>query len=224
MARDTDDLAVPFAEFTSLDAEVGYLESAEELRSIVERVVVQAIDHVRTELAETGNPLAGRIPEAARPFPRIPFALCEEWLGHPGAEEELGTEDEKAVGVRAEQEYGSAFYFVTDFPTAVKAQTFYAMRQDADPRRTYYCDLYFSGLELMSGGLREHRLDRLLANLRAAGLSPDAFQGYLEAFRFGMPPHGGWAIGIDRLVQALAGLPNIREARLFPRDRYRLDP
>lgn len=211
-------------EFTSLDAEVGYLDGADDLRSILEGLIVETLDHARHDLAERHNPLADRLPVASVPFPRIPFSVCEEWLGRPGEERDLGTEDEKAVGERAEKEYGSAFYFITDFPTAVKANTFYAMRQDANPRLTYYSDLDFRGLEVMSGGLREHRLDRLVENLREAGLSPEAFAGYLEAFRFGMPPHGGFAVGIDRLVQAFAGLSNIREARLFPRDRYRLDP
>ncbi len=89
---------------------------------------------------------------------------------------------------------------------------------------TGYFDLDFSGIEIASGGPREHRLDRLLANMASAGVDPAGFAGYLEAFRFGMPPHGGWGFGIDRFVWMLAGVPNIREARLFPRDRYRLEP
>ena len=115
-------------------------------------------------------------------------------------------------------------YFITDFPTAVKSQTFYARRIDDHPELTGYFDLEFRGLEIASGGPREHRIDQLEANLRSAGLDPSAFSGYLESFRFGMPTHGGWGLGIDRLVQYLAGLPNVREARLFPRDRYRLEP
>ncbi len=211
-------------EFTSLDAEVGYLDGPEELRTILEELIVETLAYVRHDLVDRRNPLAERIPEASAPFPRVPFAVCEEWLGRPGAEQDLGAEDEKAIGARAEREYGSAFYFITDYPAAVKATTFYAMRQDANPRLTYYSDLDFRGLEIMSGGLREHRLDRLVENLKEAGLSPERFSAYLEAFRYGMPPHGGFAVGVDRIVQALAGLSNIREARLFPRDRYRLDP
>ncbi len=211
-------------EFSSLDAEVGYIDGADDLRTLVEQLLGDAIGFVRRDLAERGNPLADRIPEPQPPFPRIPFSVCEEWLGRPGAEQDLGTEDEKAIGERAMKEYGSPFYFLIDFPTAVKAHTFYAQRQDANPRLTGYFDLDYRGLELMSGGPREHRYDRLIENIRSAGLDPAHFPGYLEAFRYGMPPHGGWAIGVDRLVQVLAGLSNIREARLFPRDRYRLDP
>jgi len=211
-------------EFTSLDAEIGYIDDADDLRRILEEVLAESLHHVRKELGDRGNPLAEQMPELAVPFPRIPFATCEEWLGRPGAEQDLGTEDEKAIGERAQVEFGSPFYFIIDFPTAVKAHTFYAWRRDDNPRLTGYFDLDYRGLEIASVGPREHRYDHLVENIRGAGLDPAMFPGYLEAFRFGMPPHGGWGLGIDRLVQMLAGLANIREARLFPRDRYRLDP
>jgi len=211
-------------EFTSLDAEIGYVEGPEDVRSILEGVMVDTLRSTRAALEARRHPLAERIPEVKTPVPRIPFTVCEEWLGRPGAEQDLGTEDEKTVGARAEEEYGSPLYFITDFPTATKVHTFYAQRQDANPRLTYYFDLALRGLEIASGGLREHRVDHLLANMEAAGVDPKSFEGYLEAFRFGMPPHGGWGLGIDRVVWNLAGLANIREARLFPRDRYRLEP
>ena len=211
-------------EFTSLDAEMGYIDGAEDLRTTLESVVAEVCRFARERLGARENPLADRIPAATIPFPRIPFATCEEWLGRPGAEQDFGSEDEKIVGARAVKEFGSPFYFLTDFPTAVKAQTFYAARQDANPKLTWYFDLDYNGLEIASGGIREHRLDRLTDNLTGAGFDPANFGGYLEAFRYGMPPHGGWGFGIDRFVATLAGVPNIREARLFPRDRYRLEP
>jgi aspartyl-tRNA synthetase len=211
-------------EFGSLDIEVGFLDDADQLRGILEEILAETLGTLRRDLTERGNPYAERIPEVRTPFPRVPFDQVQAWLGRPGSEEDLGTEDEKAMGERVAKEYGTPFYYVTDFPTSIKEKTFYARRQDANPRLTFYFDLYYGSLELMSGGLREHRYDRLIENIRAAGLDPKSFEGYLEAFRFGMPPHGGSAIGVDRLVWVLAGLSNIREARLFPRDRYRLDP
>jgi len=211
-------------EFTSLDAEVSFPDGAEGLRALLESVVAETLRYARERIGARGNPLADQLPEATPPFPRIPFSQCEEWLGRPGAEQDLGTEDEKIIGAKVMQDLGTPFYFLTDFPTAVKAQTFYAQRQDEHPERTFYFDLDFRGLEIASGGLREHRYDHLLRNLEGAGLDPAGFEGYLEAFRYGMPPHGGWGFGIDRFVWALAGVPNIREVRLFPRDRYRLDP
>ena len=211
-------------EFTSLDAEVGYIDGPEDVRALLEGIVVDAVASARTELEKSGNLLAPVVPTLTAPFPRVPFATCAEWLGRAGAEQDFGTEEEKAIGERIGREFGAPCYFVVDYPTAVKAQTFYAWRRDDDPSKTGYFDLGFRGLEIASGGPREHRIDRLEANIHAAGLDPRTFSGYLEAFRFGMPPHGGWGLGIDRLVQALAGLGNVRESRLFPRDRYRLEP
>jgi nondiscriminating aspartyl-tRNA synthetase len=211
-------------EFTSLDAEISYPEGADGLRSTLEAVVAETVRYARERIGRTGNSLADALPEAKLPFPRIPFSQCEEWLGRPGAEQDLGTEDEKIIGARVMKELDTPFYFLVDFPTAVKAQTFYAQRQDDHPDRTFYFDLDLRGSEIASGGLREHRVDKLLANLATAGFDPAGFEGYLEAFRYGMPPHGGWGFGIDRFVWALAGVPNIREVRLFPRDRYRLEP
>jgi nondiscriminating aspartyl-tRNA synthetase len=211
-------------EFTSLDAELAYIEGAEDVQHELESIVAGGLRHARERLLGMENPLAERIPDVETPFPRFTFAEIERWLGRPGAEVDLGTEDEKRVGDIAGKEHDATFYFITDFPTKVKAHTFYARRQDEHPELTGYFDLDFQGLELASGGPREHRVEPLLANIRAAGLDPATFSGYLEAFRFGMPPHGGWGFGLDRLVWSLAGVPNIREARLFPRDRYRLDP
>ncbi len=211
-------------EFTSLDAEMGYIDGAEELRTTLETVLVETLRYARERIGVHGNPLADGLPVATVPFPRIPFATCEEWLGRPGAEQDLGSEDEKIIGARVSKELGTPFYYITDFPTAVKAQTFYAGRKDENPKLTGYFDLEYQGLEIASGGPREHRLAQLRENLLSAGFDPANFEGYLEAFRYGMPPHGGWGFGIDRFVASLAGLSNIREARLFPRDRYRLDP
>ncbi|MCI4367502.1 MAG: aspartate--tRNA(Asn) ligase [Thermoplasmata archaeon] len=211
-------------EFSSLDAELGYIDGADDVRVALETLVRDTVEIARRRLASRGNPLAERLPNVPVPFPRFDFADVQSWLGHPGSEEDLGTEDEKRLGEIAKKDHGADFYFITDFPTAVKRNTFYARRKDDDPSRTGYFDLDFQGLELASGGPREHRIDRLEVNLRGAGLDPSNFAGYLEAFRYGMPPHGGWGLGIDRVVSHFLGLPNVREARLFPRDRYRLDP
>ena len=211
-------------EFTSLDAEIGYIDDVDDVRKALEQVVHDALEVARRRLAGWGNPLGATLPELRLPLPRFDFFEVQKWLGHPGSEEDLGTEDEKRLGEIVARDHGADFYFITDYPTAVKRQTFYARRQDGDPSRTWYFDLDFKGLEIASGGAREHRIDHLEANLRAAGLDPGKFSGYLEAFRYGMPPHGGWGLGIDRLVAHLLGLANVREARLFPRDRYRLEP
>jgi nondiscriminating aspartyl-tRNA synthetase len=211
-------------EIAMLDGEMAYIDSAEDLRVTLEEAVARSITLIRKRLEPTGNPLVPRLTDPPRPFPRLPFATVEEWLGRPGAERDLGTEDEKRLGEIVQQKLGVPLYYITDFPTSIKAGTFYAKRQDEHPELTEYFDLGFSGIEVASGGPREHRLDQLLRNMQTAGVDPASFAGYLEAFRFGMPPHGGWGFGVDRFTWMLAGVPNIRETRLFPRDRYRLEP
>ena len=211
-------------EFTSLDAEMGYIDGPEDVRAALEGVVADAIRTSREQLLRAENPLAAGLPEIVLPFPRIPFATAAEWLNRSDLDHDFGTEEERAIGEIAVERFGNPLYFLIDYPAAIKAQTFYVGRRDDVPHLTGYFDLDYRGLEIASGGPREHRLDRLEAQIREAGFDPASFAGYLEAFRYGMPPHGGWGLGIDRLVQALARLPNIREARLFPRDRYRLEP
>jgi len=211
-------------EFSSVDGEVAYIHDADDVRQVLEAIVTDTLATARTRLESAGNPFAEKLPVARPPFPRVTFTECEELLGRPGAEKELGSDDEKRLGEILVNRHGNPFYFLTDFPTSAKIQTFYAHRFDERPQFVDYFDLDYRGLELASGGRREHRMDHLMANIRAAGVDPATLEGYLEAFRFGMPPHGGWGFGLDRFIQVLAELPNIRESRLFPRDRYRLTP
>ena len=133
-------------EFSSLDAEVGFIDSVEDVRGILEGVVSSAFVSARDELLRRGNPLAEKIPEPTTPFPRIPFSRCVEWLERPGTEEDFSPEEEKRIGERVGSELGASLYFITEYPTAIKAGTFYAQRQDANPRLTYYFDLGFRGL------------------------------------------------------------------------------
>jgi nondiscriminating aspartyl-tRNA synthetase len=215
-------------EFTSLDAEMAYIEGPEELWTTVEGLIQRAFTLAREALETAGEPLATALPEVRTPFPRIPFREAVRLLGRspqpPERDADLGAEDERKLGELIPRQHGNDFYFLTGFPTSVKKGTFYAMRRDEEPSLTQYFDLDYRGWEIVSGGQREHRPDRLEAQIREAGLDPAQFPSYLEAFRYGMPPHGGFALGIDRLTALLTGVPNVREARLFPRDRYRLEP
>jgi aspartyl-tRNA synthetase len=210
-------------EFTSVDAEMAYIDGPQDLWEVVEKLIKGTLEFTAGELKKSGNSLGQKIPQVKIPFPRIPFGKAMEMLGNP-READMSSENEKALGDLMSKEDGNDFYFITEFPSELKRSTFYAMRQDADPEKTMYFDLDYKGLELISGGQREHRIDKVISQIRAAGLDPANFGSYLEAFRFGMPPHGGFAMGLDRLAWKLAGLSNVREARLFPRDRFRLEP
>ena len=138
--------------------------------------------------------------------------------------DDLGTEGEKALGAAVKKSWNEDLYFITEFPTELKRSTFYAMRKDDKPEVTTYFDLDFRGQEIVSGGQREHRINKLISQMEENNLNPEAFGFYLEAFKYGMPPHGGFGFGVERFVQKLLDLPNIREAILYPRDRLRLTP
>jgi nondiscriminating aspartyl-tRNA synthetase len=158
------------------------------------------------------------------PFERIPYDEAIERVNATGAldaplvwGDDLSTEAERALG----EEVGG-HYFITNWPAEVKP--FYIMDRDDDPDLSTGFDLNHPRMELVSGGQREHRYDRLVEGFEAQGLDPQQFEYYTKMFRYGMPPHAGWGLGAERLLTTMLELENIREAVLFPRDRQRLSP
>ena len=211
-------------EFISFDGEMSWIENEEEVMRMIETV----IDHVLTGLKERGKKqleiLGKEINVPARPYPILTYSECLKIVqdgGLPLKEgDDLGTEGEKIVGdVMAEK--GCDLYFIAEYPE--EAKPFYIMEKDGTPY-SFSFDLDYKGQEISSGGQREHRYDRLVARMEKKGLNPEDFLFYLDAFRYGMPPHGGWGIGIERLLVKMLDLGNIREAILFPRDPARLTP
>ncbi|MPN49416.1 Aspartate--tRNA(Asp/Asn) ligase [bioreactor metagenome] len=134
--------------------------------------------------------------------------------------EDLGTEGERIIGdIMAER--GREMYWIVEYPE--DAKPFYIMEKEGTPY-SFSFDLDYKGQEISSGGQREHRYDALTERMRKKGLEPGDFGSYLDAFKYGMPPHGGWGIGVDRLLTKMLDLPNVRESILFPRDVSRLSP
>ena len=216
------------AEFTSLDVELAFIQSSDDVMAVAEGIVVSGLRHVRENAGDALTTLGIQLPEPETPFPKVTYAEAVEMLRAKGVDmqqgEDLGTEGEKALGEAMKDEKGCELYFITEFPTSLKRSTFYAKRSDDDPELTGYFDLDYRGQEIVSGGQREHRYDVLVEQMNENGLGLDSFDFYLKAFRYGMPPHGGFGFGIERFVQKMLGLPNIREAVLYPRDRARLVP
>jgi aspartyl-tRNA synthetase len=216
------------AEFTSLDIEMSFIESSEEIMDVAQGIAFNSMKH----LLEKCQPLLKRceidIKLPKLPFRRIPYDEAVELANQEGTKirkgDDLGTEGEKALGTSVKNSWDEELYFITEFPTELKRSTFYAMRKDNNPDLTTYFDLDFRGQEIVSGGQREHRIEKLIAQMEENNLKPEAFGFYLDAFKYGMPPHGGFGFGIERFVQKLLDLPNIREAILYPRDRLRLTP
>lgn len=216
------------AEFMSLDVELAFIRSSEDVMAVAEGIVMASLQHVREHARAELEKLGVTVDLPAAPFPRVKYKeavemVCGEGLKiRPG--DDLGTEGEKALGDVMKREKRSELYFITEFPTSLKRGTFYAKRYDEDPETTGYFDLDYRGQEIVSGGQREHRYDVLTEQMRENNLNLDSFEFYLKAFRFGMPPHGGFGFGVERYVQKMLDLPNVREAVLYPRDRSRLIP
>ena len=211
-------------EFISFDGEMSWIENEEEVMAMIETIV----DHVLTGLKERGKKqleiLGKEIKVPARPYPILTYSECLRMVQDAGLPlkegDDLGTEGEKIIGDKM-AEKGVELYFIAEYPE--EAKPFYIMEKDGTPY-SFSFDLDYKGQEISSGGQREHRYDRLVARMEKKGLNPKDFQFYLEAFEYGMPPHGGWGIGIERLLVKMLDLGNIREAILFPRDPARLTP
>jgi len=209
-------------EYLSLDVEMGFIESEHDVIDLEEALLKAMLDEAREGAAEAVGMLEVEWPNTAE-MPRLehPEArrILREELGMPvGAD--FNEEAERALGQWAKEKWGVDFLFVTKYPEA--ARPFYAYPEGDGSTRGF--DLLFRGLEITSGGQRIHRHDVLVEALKKKGNDPANFAGYLEVFKYGMPPHGGFAIGAERITQKLLGLPNVRYARAFPRDRHRLTP
>jgi nondiscriminating aspartyl-tRNA synthetase len=159
--------------------------------------------------------------------PRITFRQAQQIILDRYGEDrfhepDLSPQDERWLGEWALQEHETDFVFVTHYPTAKRP--FYTMPDPENPEYSLGFDLLFRGQELVTGGQRINRYDQLIESMEKRGINPAPFLGYLEAFKYGMPPEGGFAIGSERLLMRLVGADNIRETTLFPRDVNRLSP
>jgi aspartyl-tRNA synthetase len=211
-------------EFISFDGEMSWIESQDDVMSMVEIIIDYVLKGMKERGAEQLEILGKEIDVPALPYPRLTYEECLGIVRGKGLNlkdgEDLGTEGEKLVGDYM-GEKGFDMYFIYEYPEEEKP--FYIMEKDGTPY-SYSFDLDYKGQEISSGGQREHRIDKLISRIEKKGLNPEDLEFYLEAFRYGMPSHGGWGIGTERLLVKMLDLPNIREAILFPRDVTRLSP
>ncbi|WP_276300249.1 aspartate--tRNA(Asn) ligase [Halorussus lipolyticus] len=211
-------------EATSIDFESAFYDH-EDAMDACEHVVKSAYEGVAENCQEELEALGYddfEVPEGD--FPRLTYEEAIERINATGELDEqlvwgddLPTEGEKALG----EDVGS-HYFITDWPSEIKP--FYIKDHDDDEQLSTGFDMMHPNMELVSGGQREHRYDKLVEGFEQQGLDPDAFEYYTKMFKYGMPPHAGWGLGGERLIMTMLGLENIREAVLFPRDRQRLSP
>ena len=212
-------------EFTSWDGEFCWIEKEEDVMDEIEKAVRYIIKGINERCARQLEILGkSAIEVSAEPFPKLTYAECLGIVRSKGLDlkdgADLGTDGEKLVGEYM-AEKGFPLYFICEYPEEEKP--FYIMEKDGTPY-SFSFDLDYKGQEISSGGQREHRYDKLLARMEKKGLDPSDFEDYLAAFKFGIPPHGGFGIGIDRFIEKMLDLPNVREAILFPRDLNRLYP
>jgi nondiscriminating aspartyl-tRNA synthetase len=206
-------------EFVSLDFEMGFIESEQEVMAMLSETIVAAIESAR-KISRRPLPEITQIPQID--FVEAKEILRTKFAKTTGIDGDLDTEAEKMIGQWAANELKSPLLFVTGY--AVDCRPVYTMPMESDPSRTRSFDLLFNGVEISTGGQRIHRYDQLVESFRRRGLNPSDVEGYLEAFRHGMPPHGGMGLGLERFTKQLLGLSNVKEASLFPRDRNRLTP
>ena len=214
-------------EYVSLDVEFGFISDHFTVMGMAREVLHGIFDHLAATAAEALALLAVTLPQVPAGIPHIHFAEAQAliWQRHGvdvRSEPDLSPQDERWLGAWAQQEFGSDFLFVTGYPMVKRP--FYTHPDPSRPGYSNSFDLLFRGTELITGGQRLHHYADYLAALDTAGLPAAPFASYLEAFRYGMPPHGGFAIGLERLLMQLLELPNLRLATLFPRDQSRLTP
>jgi len=214
-------------EYVSLDVEFGFIENHFTVMAVVRDVLAGIFGELETRCQPELALLSADLPVVPPEIPHIHFADAQELIlslhgvdvrGEP----DLAPQDERWLGEWAQQEHGSDFLFVTGYPMGKRP--FYTHPDPANPAYSNSFDLLFRGTELITGGQRLHRYADYLAALDKAGLPIEPFETYLEAFRYGIPPHGGFAIGLERLLMQLLALPNLRLVTLFPRDLTRLTP
>ena len=214
-------------EYVSLDAEMGFIADHRDVMAVLTRVLQGMFTAAREEASDALALLSIEPPDVPEEIPSIHFAEAQELIAGATGEELRGELDlapghERWLGDWARRQFGSDFLFVVGYPMAKRP--FYTHPDPDRPGSSNGFDLLFRGLELVTGGQRLHRHEDYLAALEARGLDRAPFAGYLQAFKHGMPPHGGFAIGLERLVSRLVGVENVREATLFPRDLHRLEP
>ncbi|MEK7573086.1 MAG: aspartate--tRNA(Asn) ligase [Patescibacteria group bacterium] len=214
------------SEYVSLDAEMGFINSWEEIMDMAEKVVGSIISGVQKENRTELKLLDIKLPKIIKKIPRIKLKEAHEIIlkrtkKDHGNEPDLNPSDEKEICKWAQEQTGAPFIFITHYP--VKKRPFYTMPDEANSDFTLSFDLLGINEEWVTGGQRINDYETLLSNIKKWGNKPENFEIYLQAFSYGMPPEGGFAMGLERITRDIIGLSNIREASLFPRDMERID-
>jgi len=214
-------------EFVSVDIEVSWIDSHEDIMAIQEQLLHAALSAVKEK---HGAEILARfdvdVIVPSLPFPRIPLHEAVEIVAARGHEivrgGDMDPEGERQIAAHVAEKFGHEFVFITDYPATVRP--FYHMRSETDPTLTKSYDLIWRGTEITTGAQREHRLDVLIEQVKQKGLEPEGLQTYLDFFKYGAPAHGGFGMGLLRVLMLLLHQPNIREVGFLFRGPNRLEP
>ena len=214
-------------EYVSLDAEFGFIENHFTVMALLRDVIAGILTTLHEQDAAELKILQVKMPEVPEEIPHMFFPEAQELIykrykTDVRGEPDLSPQDERWLGEWARQEFGSDFLFVTGYP--MRKRPFYTHPDPEHPEYSNSFDLLFRGTELVTGGQRLHLYSDYVAALERAHLPVEPFEAYLEAFKYGMPPHGGFAIGLERLLMQLTGMNNIKLTTTFPRDLTRVTP
>jgi aspartyl-tRNA synthetase len=215
-------------EFTSVDSEVSWIDSHEDVMALHEELLVAGFTAIKEKHgAEIEASFGIEIEVPTTPFPRIPLAEAKEIIAKrgytvPRADDDMDPEGERQIAAYVKETYGHDFVFLTDYASSIRP--FYHMRYEDDPGLTKSYDLIFNGVEISTGAQREHRIEVLTQNAIDKGLDPEELSFYLDFFRYGVPPHGGFGMGLARVLMLLLHLTNIRETTYLFRGPTRLSP
>ncbi|MFA6432701.1 MAG: aspartate--tRNA(Asn) ligase [Candidatus Paceibacterota bacterium] len=213
-------------EYTSMDMEMGFIKSYEDIMDMETEMLAYVTGELRKSCAAEFTLLKAAIPEVPAKIPRLTLREAQKLITAATGkdctnEPDLEPEHERWLCDYSAKNLGSDFIFITNFPTAKRP--FYTYRNEKDPAYTMGFDLLFRGVEITTGAQRIHIYDDLIASMKEKGLDPEKFKFYLQAFKYGMPPHGGFGFGLERFTGKLLGIDNVKEATLFPRDLNRID-
>ena len=208
------------SEFTSVDIEAAFMDY-NDVMDILESLVLEVYRFTSENCKKEQEVIGHEIKVPKSPFERIKYTQAVEEVKNAGEQIEFG-DDLLDSHLRIVGNNHPGFYFLTDWP--MKLKPFYIREKDEDPTLSRSFDLQFGYLELSSGGTRLHDPEILKSRLKEQGLDPAQFADHLQTFNWGMPPHSGWGMGLDRLMTTLIGIDNVREVVLYPRDPDRLKP
>ena len=213
-------------EYISIDFEMGFIDSFYDIMNMETGALKYIMNLLKSEYAEEIALLNAQLPEIGE-IPFIKFMDAKEIITKKFKKKitdyrDFEPEEEQLLGKWAKKEFDSDFLFVTHYPS--EKRPFYAMDDPADPDYTLSFDLLFRGIEITTGGQRIHDYHQQVAKMKARGMNPDDFESYLMAHKYGMPPHGGLGLGLERITMHLLGFKNVRYASMFPRDINRVTP